>query len=316
MSETASAQLRRILRVIPEIADGREHDLAAVAKKTGVKKEVLLNDLKVLADRYGVPGGFVESMQIYIGPGTVEVFSEEFLRPMGLTIQELRALELGLAILRAERPPDETAAIDRARERLRNVIAKIPPGHDETSLRHAELAPTEGLTYLDELRKALRDHRKAKITYRRSGAEDATTRVVRLYAIVPASGMWYAVAYCESSEELRVFRLDRVEEASSLGDKYEIPESFSVRETLLEGKALKAELPTVGMKVRYSPRIAKWIAEREGVEPDEDGSITVEHPLADAEWGTRHVLQYGPDAEVLEPVELRTAISNRLGGIR
>ena len=158
----------------------------------------------------------------------------------------------------------------------------------------------------------MREHRKARITYRRSGADEATTRVVRLYAIVPASGMWYAVAYCESSEGLRVFRMDRVEEAAVLDDRYEIPGDFSVRETLRAGKALKTELPPAGMKVRYSARIARWIAEREGVEPDDDGSITIEHPLADAEWGRRHVLQYGPDAEVLEPVELRDEIASVL----
>ena len=315
MTDTAASQLRRILRVIPEIADGHEHNIDDVAKRADVDKAVLLSDLKTLADRHGAPGGFVEGMQIYLGPETVEVMSEHFLRPMGLTIHELCALELGLAILRAERPPDETAAIERTRERLRKIIAKIPEAHDESPMRHAELAPTDGLPHLEELRIALRDHRKAGITYRRSGADEATTRVVRLYAIVPASGMWYAVAYCESCEGLRVFRMDRVEAAEALDENYEIPSDFSVRETLQEGRALKAELPPVGMKVRYSARIARWIAEREGVEPGADGSITIEHPLADREWGMRHVLQYGPDAEVIEPVELRKELTRRLSEI-
>ena len=165
---------------------------------------------------------------------------------------------------------------------------------------------------LDELRKSLRDHRKARIAYRRSGSDEVTTRVVRLYAIVPASGMWYAVAYCESSEGLRVFRMDRVEKAEALADHYEIPADFSVSETLQAGKGLKAELPPTGIKVRYSARIARWIAEREGVAPDSDGSLTIEHPLADTDWGVRHVLQYGPDAEVLEPPALRDEIVRRL----
>ncbi len=312
MTDTAANQLRRILRVIPEIADGNEHEIDAVAKRAGVEKSVLLTDLKSLADRHGAPGGFVEGMQIFIGSGTVEVMSDHFLRPMSLTIHELCALELGLAILRAERPPDETPAIERTRERLRNVIAKLPAGHDESPTRYAELAPTEGLVHLDELRRALRDHQKARITYRRSGADEATTRVVRLYAIVPASGMWYAIAYCESSEGLRVFRMDRVEGAEALDERYEIPADFSVRETLQQGKGLQVELPSAGMRVRYSPRIARWISEREGVEPDADGSITVEYPLADPEWGVRHVLQYGPDAEVLEPAGLRAEIGQRL----
>jgi predicted DNA-binding transcriptional regulator YafY len=110
--------------------------------------------------------------------------------------------------------------------------------------------------------------------------------------------------------------MDRVEEATVLSDKYEIPLDFSVRETLQAGKGLKAEIPSAGLKVRYSPRIARWIAEREGVDMEKDGSLTIEHPLADADWGIRHVLQYGPDAEVLEPVRLRDEIRTRLNAMR
>jgi predicted DNA-binding transcriptional regulator YafY len=64
--------------------------------------------------------------------------------------------------------------------------------------------------------------------------------------------------------------------------------------------------------VRYSPRIARWVAEREGVAAAEDGRLTLEHPVADESWAVRHVLQYGPDAEVVEPAELRAAIVKRL----
>lgn len=316
MTDTAAKQLRRILQVIPEIADGNEHDLDKVATKAGVDLNILLSDLRSLADRQGGPGGFVEGMQIYITPNTVAVTSDLFLRPMGLTIPELCALELGLAILRSERPPDETEAIERARDRLRKMIRTLPADHDEIETRFAEFAPTEGLPHLDELRKALRDHRKVRIAYRRGGAHDATSRVVRLYAIVPASGMWYAIAYCEESDDLRVFRMDRVEEAATLADRYEIPSTFSVSDTMRNGKALKAETGPAGMKVRYSPKIARWIAEREGVSLDADGSLTIEHPLADQNWGLRHVLQYGSDAEVLEPQSLRNEIASRLKSIR
>lgn len=140
MSETAAKQLRRILRVIPEIGDGRSHEIDSVAKRAGVDRDTLLGDLRALADRHGAPGGFVEGMQIYIERDSIEVTSDHFLRPMGLTIEEMCALELGLAILRAERPPDEEAAIERSRDRLHDVIAKLPADHGEAPTRHAELS--------------------------------------------------------------------------------------------------------------------------------------------------------------------------------
>jgi predicted DNA-binding transcriptional regulator YafY len=69
------------------------------------------------------------------------------------------------------------------------------------------------------------------------------------------------------------------------------------------------------MKVRYSAKIARWIAERERVPLDTDGSLTMEHPLADHDWAVRHVLQYGAEAEALEPQSLRDDIVRRLRGI-
>jgi predicted DNA-binding transcriptional regulator YafY len=69
------------------------------------------------------------------------------------------------------------------------------------------------------------------------------------------------------------------------------------------------------MNVRYSPRIARWLAEREVKELDADGGLTLEHPLADESWAIRHVLQYGPDAEILSPARLRRQIVAKLASV-
>ena len=312
MTGSAAEQLSRILRIIPEIADGEEHEITAVARKLGIERDTLLSDLRAIGERYGLPGGFVEGMEIFIGSTKISARSDQFLRPMGLTVPELKALELGLTVLEQERPPDDRPVIDSARQRLRKLIAHLPQADDVQEMRVAELAPTDALPFLDEVRRALRNHRKIRIAYRSSAATEAKGRVIRPYGMVAASGMWYVVAYCEASEGLRVFRADRMEDASLLTDRYEIPANFSIREALREGRGLQADTPSGGMTVRYSRRVARWIAEREGRELAPDGSLTIEHPLADAEWGVRHVLQYGAEAEVLEPQSLREEIVRRL----
>jgi predicted DNA-binding transcriptional regulator YafY len=55
------------------------------------------------------------------------------------------------------------------------------------------------------------------------------------------------------------------------------------------------------VRVRYSPRVARWISERTATYADDDGSITVRHRVADPRWIVRHVLQYGGDAVVEAP---------------
>ena len=52
------------------------------------------------------------------------------------------------------------------------------------------------------------------------------------------------------------------------------------------------------MRVRYSARIARWIAERERVAEEADGSVAMDVPVLSEEWAVRRVLRYGPDAVV------------------
>jgi predicted DNA-binding transcriptional regulator YafY len=105
--------------------------------------------------------------------------------------------------------------------------------------------------------------------------------------------------------------LDRIEDATLLSARYEVPASFSLDSVVRDGRVFQAEA-SPSLRVRYSPRVARWIAEREHVARDANGSVTVEYPLADVHWAVRHVLQYGPDAEVLAPDAVRLAIRARL----
>lgn len=311
MPDNAAAQLRRILAVIPELADDQEHRLETVASKVGVDSTTLLKDLESLATRYDEPGGFVEGVQLFLGSGTVSLVSNHFRRPMRPTVSELRALELGLAMLRTEVPPDERSPIESVREKLRKTIAKLPPDRSLDVTHYGESESPGSVAHLSALRTAFRAHQKVTLDYRKSDSDEISSRVVRPYSFVISSGAWYVVAYCENSDGLRIFRLDRVVDVRPTADLYEIPATFRVNEILEGNKAFKSQA-SGEMKVRYSPRIARWIAEREEGDHEKDGSFVVTHPLADVNWGVRHVLQYGPEAEVLSPPEVRRAMAARL----
>lgn len=311
---SAAEQLRRILLLIPRLADGEPHSLETVSRMAGVDRAVVLRDIESISERFEAQGGFVEGLQIFIEADDVSVIPNHFLRPMRLTRGELLALELGLAMLRGERPPEERRAIDGATSRLRQAIARLPDDEIAGDFRVASLSPAGNLEHLRRLREAFRARRKVRLTYRKADDEEPSSRVVCPYGIVFANGMWYAVANCESSEGIRIFRLDRVEQVEMLEARYDSPRGFSIDAIVKGGKAFQsAEAGT--LRVRYSPRIARWIAEREGRVVAEDGSLVLDHPLADRDWAVRHVLQYGPDAEVLEPEEVRQELCRRLEAI-
>ena len=319
MSDTAAAQLRRILALVPELADGDEHPIDQLATALATDRATLLDDLRSLTDRFD-PGGFVEEgVSLFVERERVSLNSPHFRRPMRLTAAELCALELGLAMLECERPVEEHAAIGRARQRLREAIAKLP-GDDTTAAGAADsragssgaIADAADAEHLRVLREAVRARRKVRLGYRRGGSDAASDRVIAPYALIVASGTWYAVAYCDESDGVRVFRLDRIEAALLLDETFAVPAEFSVERVVRDRRVLlHADAPQT-MTVRYSPRIARWIAEREGKTVDADGSLTMEHPLLDVAWGVRHALQYGGDAEVVGPDAVREEIGRRL----
>ena len=311
MSETAAARLRRILLLIPRLGDGKEHDIAELAREIGADRETLVRDIETLFTRVDDPGGFVPGVTVYYTGEKVSLNSNRFLRPMRLTSSELGALELGLAMLRAERPPDERKAVNGALDRLRKAMVTMPSDAVAAGQREASLPALADPATLAAVKRGLSERRKLGIRYRGGSKSEASDRTVRPYALVVASGHWYLLAHCESKGKVVSFRLDRMEGVAQLDEAYEIPATFSVDEHLNDRKVLRAGAPAK-MRVRYSPRIARWIAEREGVQPDGDGSLTLDHPLLDVQWGVRHVLQYGPDAEVLEPREVREEVARRV----
>ena len=311
MSETAAARLRRILLLVPRLGDGQDHDVTELAREIGTDRETLVRDIETLFTRADDPGGFVPGVNVYFTGREVSLNSNRFLRPMRLTSSELGALELGLAMLRAERPPDERKAINSALDRLRKAMVTLPSDAIAAGQREASLPALADPATLVAVKRALSERRKVRIRYHSGSKAEASDRTVRPYALVVASGHWYLLAHCESKGEVVSFRLDRMEGVEQLDAVYEIPTTFSVDEHLNDRKVLRTGAPAK-MRVRYSPRIARWIAEREGLEPDGDGSLTMDHPLLDVQWGVRHVLQYGPDAEVLEPNDVREEVARRV----
>jgi proteasome accessory factor C len=310
MSDTASAQLRRVLHLIPRLADGVEHTLAEVAAAAETAPADLLRDLESLSGRFDAPGGFIDGVSVLVEQDTVCVTASHFRRPMRLTMPELCALELGLAMLRRERTPAEQSPIDRALARLRQAISRVPTNDRHEGTRYADLGAAGSAEHLSVLRAAVASDRKVELRYRSGGATASSTRVICPHSIAFAEQMWYAVATGEEDESLRFFRLDRIESVRMLDDTFERNDVIapSVQE---RGRAFASDA-TQRMTVRYSPRIARWVAEREGATLAEDGSLTLEHPVADESWAIRHVLQYGPDAELVGPRGLRERLAERL----
>lgn len=309
---TASNRFRRLMVLLPRFAASATQSLASLSAELGVSREVLLDDLRALMEQYDEIPGYEEPVVVLIEGDTVTVRTNHFLRPMRVTVAELCALELGLGVLEREAGPERASQLAAVRERLAACITELPRDRAYAGLRDGALVHPDRAAVLDPLRRALRQSRVIAIAYHRPGDDAATPRTVRPYALFFSRGAWYLAGWCERSDAMRLFRSDRIEAVTITDREHVVPPDFSPDDLLVDGRPWVSETRPPELVVRYSPAIARWIAERDGGPLEDDGSAVRRMPLADREWAIRHVLQYGPDAQVVEPVELREEARARL----
>src|SRR5690606_4280139 len=125
--------------------------------------------------------------------------------------------------------------------------------------------------------------RLCTIWYLKPGDVAPAYRTIAPYRLVYADGRWYVAAYDMDREALRFFRMDRVLNAALDDDA--APDLPPVELTAFLGNGAPYMAgEDVEVSVRYSPRVARWIAERTAAYAESDGSVIVRHRVADPRW--------------------------------
>lgn len=310
-ARTAQARLERLLHVLPAASRPEGARLAELAETLGVTEARILEDLaEVTARNFYHTGGWLDDVQVFLGPGIVKVLrADGFERPGRLTPDETLCLSLALRGSAAASHAPSSVARDRLLDRAEGYLTHRDWRGDEApTVRAPDRDPDpEGIREL--LLTAARDRRPCALAYVKSGAGDATLRVVHPYVVAYGEGAWYAVGHCAVEDDIRVFRVDRILAADLAEGSFEVPEDFDVSHFIDGGRVFHAQVDRE-VRVRYSPTVARWIRERAEwtanvIEDGEDGSLVVRHRVADPHWAVSHTLQYGADAEILEPDEIR-----------
>jgi predicted DNA-binding transcriptional regulator YafY len=139
------------------------------------------------------------------------------------------------------------------------------------------------------------------------------SRVVRRtldpLGLVLKAGAWYLVAH--RSAGMRVYRVSRFVSVSIREDGFERPEDFDLASYWQEwSSTFEASRPRVDVTLRAGELALRHLP------PDlqrGDGVYTV--GFESLEQAFRELLKFGPDAEVLEPVELRERIADAAGEV-
>ncbi len=157
------------------------------------------------------------------------------------------------------------------------------------------------------LKEAARSRTRCRFRYLKPGDSEPGEREVNPYSVVYGSGKWYVIGYCHLREGVRAFRLDRLLEAQALDQTFSPPADFDPADYVSGGRVFRSDSEE-DVVVRYSPRVAPWVRELGPVEDTGEGAVSVRFTTADPGWVVRHVLRYGAEAEIVEPVAIREMV--------
>jgi proteasome accessory factor C len=317
---TAEERLERILYWLPAAASPDGIALAELADRLGIDRRTLIEDVGVVTDRvwYHPPGG-ADNLHITITPDDrLQVWTGgPFRRPPKLSEREALCVALGLRLCALERGGDDSVGGDGASSSNGSDLSALQR-RIEQHLSVASATPQETLIHVPELDargsdvrtlllEAARTRIACRILYLKPDGAAPEVRTLDPYALAYAEGEWYAIGHSAEAGGVRVFRLDRILAAEVDTGMFEVPADFDAAAYVSGGRVFQTdEAPVV--RVRYSPRVARWIEEREDVERLEDGSVVVRHVAASPRWLVSHALRYGADAEVLEPAGFRALV--------
>ena len=307
MSSRLSTRLSRLLNMVPYFLANPGISASEAAAELGVSTRQLMNDLNQLW-MCGLPGyGPGDLIDLSFSEESIEVtFSAGIDRPLRLTATEATAVLVGLRSI-ADLPgmADPTAA--------RSAMAKIESAIAADADRTADpspAAPAEAPA-VTAVRSALAQVRALRLVYYSASRDAVSERVVDPIRIVLVDNNSYLQAWCRQAEGVRLFRFDRLEQATVLDEPARPPSHATDESAALD---LFSDDPAIPLARLWIHPDYGWVLDQypmHQVVVHSDGSAEATMRFATLDWMARLLLGFGSGVTVLGPPELVTAVRDR-----
>jgi predicted DNA-binding transcriptional regulator YafY len=204
----------RLFQIVQYLRGRRLTTAAQLAGWLEVSERTVYRDIRDLAIS-GVPVEGEAGVGYRLRPG----FD---LPPIMFTMDEVEALVAGARMMETWGGP----ALGRhARSAMAKIALALPAARREEIERTklfapGFLVPKDAAAGLETVRQAILQRRKLHIEYV-DGAHRASTRTLDPLALYFWGTTWSVAAWCESREDFRIFRLDRIRSLQMGGEKFD-----------------------------------------------------------------------------------------------
>ena len=287
-------------------------------KNLGIKKAQFNRDKKAL-EEIGFIFHYDRKQKRYT------ITKDLFLPVYDLTLTEVFSLTMAVRQLSAA---GDHLLTFGALDAIKKIIANAPGPQREMlseSLREFVLQQGFGCQehILTDLQKALLDQTRVIIQYQPPPADKPQEYTVDPYQLYFKRRALYLDAYCPDTNDYRVFRLNRV--SAVRFTKLHPPRhtDYNFTERHKHSFSVFVAKGTQWVRIYFSKKIAPYIREAcwhrsQQLTPQPDGSLLFEVEVNDPREVGWWVLQWGAEAEVLEPESLRQQLretAERLVGL-
>lgn len=312
MTGTAD-RLPRLLALVPYLRTHQGAEIADVAAVFGVDERQLRDDLNLLWV-CGLPGGGPGDLIDFSFEGdTVSVVQPQTLdRPLKLTADEALALRVAARALADVPGLAEREALESAQAKLAFASSGSPELSGPSGAAPLQVALEPETAVLATVRDALGASRQLHLRYLVASRDEVTERDVDPMRLLSVDGRWYLEGWCHLAEGVRLFRLDRMVEASTGAAAEPLP-SEAVPRDLAEGLFHPRE-EDLTVVLELEPA-ARWVADYYAVErstevdsSDAPGRLRVELRTPDPSWVVRLALRLGGQGSVVYPPEVVAAV--------
>ncbi|MEA5536915.1 helix-turn-helix transcriptional regulator [Crocosphaera sp. XPORK-15E] len=323
MGQTTALSPRRLERLLQMDQLLRNHGRITqpmLAEKLEVTQRTIRDDLHFLQDRLMAPLDYNKKEGWYYTNSTWRLPS------ISLSIGELFALTLGARMLQSYAgsayEKELRSSIERLSERLpEQTWIDLQQLADERIVFRSGAETNLDPEIWQKLLEASRASKRIWIHYYAATRNQYSERVVDPYLLhVYRATNPYVIGFCHKRQEIRWFRIDRIQQIKVLDETFERDPNFKA-DTYLE-KIFQAEVGghPVTVSIWFDAATAPFIRERrwhvtQEITEHGDGSLTLNLVTSGLNDLKRWVLGYGKGAVVKEPVELVNLVKSEVEGL-
>jgi proteasome accessory factor BC len=288
--------------LIDAARQARKLDVGELCETLQVSEQELRHDIDVLNVVNFGGGSYVlyaevQGDQIEVDP---EPYGDNFARPARLLPLEAKALVAAIDLIGEHLPEGSLAS---ARQKIVDALGQ-DPADEGLQITTAKGDDSEVARVVSG---AIIAGRLLRIDYYKENEDEFIERTIEPYKLANGQEGWYVHSYDLEKEKPRSYRLDRIREATVLGESFDRRPGM---EPDVHGWLATGEVPSSSTaRIWVSPERARWAREdRRVLEELADGAVIVERTYASHDWLAREILKEAGDAVVLDPDEARQAV--------